>query len=42
MIKRNGQGEIVAVNFSNKKDLTDAALVHLKGLANLKGQRSMA
>ena len=30
-IKRNEQGEIVEVNLSNNKDLTDAALVHSCG-----------
>ena len=32
---RNGQGEIVNVNLSNKKDVIDAALVHLTGLTSL-------
>ena len=34
-IKRNEQDEIVGVSLSNKKDLTDAGLVHLKGLTKL-------
>ena len=34
-IKRNEQGEIVEVDLSNKKDLTDAGLVHIKGLTKL-------
>ena len=34
-IKRNEQGDIVEVSLSNKKDVTDAGLVHLTGLTKL-------
>jgi len=33
-VERNGQGEIVSVSFSGTQ-ITDADLVHLKGLPNL-------
>ena len=34
-IKRNSEGEAVAVDLSDKQQVTDADLVHLKGLTNL-------
>ena len=34
-IKQNSEGEAVAVDLSDKQQVTDADLVHLKGLSNL-------
>ncbi len=35
-IKQNPEGEAVAVDLSDKQQVTDADLVHLKGLTNLR------